>query len=266
MYWQKRFNRINQKQNLEDKIQEICRDNKNFGYRRVWGVLRRQGQKINKKCVQRIIRKLKLQVTSFTRKSRKCSPYKGRAGKIMRNRINRRFKTKVIHQKITTDTSEFKYYEVDNNGHMVIKKLYLDPFMDMFNSEIISYSISKRPSADGIMSALKKAIEITSDCPYGRTFHSDRGWAYQMKSYTNELGKNKIFQSMSRKGNCYDNSIMENFFGIMKQEMYYGHTYYSYEELSKAIEQFIRYYNKQRIKEKLGWMSPVGYRLNSSLA
>ena len=148
MYWQKRLNRINQKQNLEDKIQEICRDNKNFGYRRVWGVLRRQGQKINKKCVQRIIRKLKLQVTSFTRKSRKYSSYKGRVGKIMRNRINRRFKTNVIHQKITTDTSEFKYYEVDEKGRMTMHKLYLDPFMDMCNGEILSYRIDKNPSAN----------------------------------------------------------------------------------------------------------------------
>ena len=55
---------------------------------------------------------------------------------------------------------------------------------------------------------------------------------------------------------------MENFFGIMKQEMYYGVVYYSYDELKEAIEQYIKYYNEQRIKEKLGWMSPVEYRLN----
>ena len=145
---------------------------------------------------------------------------------------------------------------------MVIKKLYLDPFMDMFKSEIISYSISKRPSAEGIMSALKKAIEITSDCPYGRTFHSDRGWAYQMKSYTNELGKNKIFQSMSRKGNCYDNCIMETFFGRMKNEMYYGYEqeYGSFELFSKAVDEYIDYYNNRRIQAKTKWMPPVKYR------
>ena len=108
---------------------------------------------------------------------------------------------------------------------MIIKKLYLDPFMDMFNSEIISFSISKHPSAQAIMNALNDAIDITDDCPYRRTFHSDRGWAYQMKVYAHTLKENKIFQSMSRKGNCHDNSVMENFFGIMKQEMYYGKVY-----------------------------------------
>ena len=102
----------------------------------------------------------------------------------------------------------------------------------------------------------------TSDCQYRRIFHSDQGWAYQMKSYIRILEENKIFQSMSRKGNCHDNAVMENFFGIMKQEMYYGKVYYSYEELKVAIEKYIKYYNEQRIKEKLGWMSLVEYRVS----
>ena len=71
---------------------------------------------------------------------------------------------------------------------------------------------------------------MTSDCPYRRTFHSDQGWAYQMKSYTKRLKEERIFQSMSRKGNCLDNSVMENFFGLLKQEIYYGRIYHSYEE------------------------------------
>ena len=102
----------------------------------------------------------------------------------------------------------------------------------------------------------------TCDCPYRRTYHSDQGWAYQMKAYVNTLKENKIFQSMSRKGNCHDNSVMENFFGIMKQEMYYGKVYYSFDELKNAIERYIHYYNTRRIKQKLGGLSPVNYRLN----
>ncbi len=145
---------------------------------------------------------------------------------------------------------------------MVIKKLHLDPFLDMFNGEVLSYSISQTPSAGSILSAQKQAIAITADCPYRRTFHSDRGWAYQMSAYAHVLRDNKIFQSMSHKGNCYDNSIMENFFGILKQEMYYGISYFSFDELKYAIKQYIRYYNEKRIKEKLGWMSPVEYRIS----
>ena len=69
---------------------------------------------------------------------------------------------------------------------------------------------------------------------------------------------------MSRKGTCLDNSIMENFFSILKQEIYYGRIFYSYEELKNEIERFIKYYNEDRIKEKLGWMSPVKYRIHHS--
>ncbi len=241
---------------------DIHDNNKDYGYRRMYGELRKQGYIVNKKKVQRIMQKLSLQVMSFTRKSRKYSSYKGKVGTVAHNRIRRRFNTHIPHQKITTDTTEFKYYEVDSKGHMTMHKLYLDPFMDMCNGEIISYGIDKHPSATNVMNALDKAIKITSDCPYRRTFHSDQGWAYQMKAYTHRLKEERIFQSMSRKGNCHDNSVMENFFGLLKQEMYYGVVYYSYEELKDEIECYIKYYNEQRIKEKLGWMSPVQYRLN----
>ena len=261
MYWQKRFDRENPDYEIEEKILEIRKNNKDYGYRRVLGELRNQGYCVNKKKVQRIMQKLGLQVTSFTRKSRKYSSYKGKLGMVAPNRIRRRFNTHIPHQKITTDTTEFKYYEIDSNGHMTMHKLYLDPFMDMCNGEIISYGIAKQPSARNVMDALEQALAITSDCPYRRTFHSDQGWAYQMKAYSHRLKEERIFQSMSRKGNCHDNSVIENFFGLLKQEIYYGVVYYSYEELKSEIERYIKYYNEQRIKEKLGWLSPVQYRL-----
>mgnify|MGYP003316522335 FL=1 len=266
MYWQKRFDKENPDQELEDAILKIREENENYGYRRIHALLLKQGYKLNIKRTRRIVRKLGLQVTSFTRKSRKYSSYKGNVGKIAPNRIHRRFETSIPHQKITTDTSEFKYYEIDEKGKLTIKKLYFDPFVDMFNLEVLSYSITKQPSAEGILKAQQKAIEVTSDCIYRRTFHSDRGWAYQMKIYSRNLKDNKIFQSMSRKGNCYDNSIMENFFGILKQEIYYGNTFYSFEELKDAIEKYIVYYNNIRIKSKLNWMSPVEYRLSQLAA
>ena len=258
----KRFDRENPDKVLEETILAIRASNKDYGYRRVVGELNNQGYKVNKKKVQRIMQKLGLQVTSFTRKSRKYSSYKGKVGTVAPNRIKRRFNTHIPHQKITTDTTELKYYEVDTKGHMTMHKLYLDPFMDMCNGEILSFGIDKHPSAKNVMDALEQAIEITSDCPYRRTFHSDQGWAYQMKAYSHRLKQEHIFQSMSRKGNCLDNSVMENFFGLLKQEIYYGVVYYSYEELKAEIERYIKYYNEQRIKEKLGWMSPVQYRLH----
>jgi putative uncharacterized protein (fragment) len=90
-----------------------------------------------------------------------------------------------------------------------------------------------------------------------RIFHFDQRWAYQMKSYTNRLKEERIFQSMSRKGNCLDNSVMENFFGLLKQEIYYGRVYHSCEELKTAIEEYVVYYNERRIKKSLGWMDPA---------
>ena len=161
MYWQKRFDKKNPDKEIEEKIFEIREVHKDYGYRRMLGELRNQGYVINKKKVQRIMQKYKLQVTSFTRKSRKYSSYKGKVGTVAPNRIRRRFKTHIPHQKITTDTTEFKYYEVDAKGHMTTHKLYLDPFMDMCNGEILSYGIDKKPSAKNVMDALDKAIEKT---------------------------------------------------------------------------------------------------------
>ena len=260
MYWKKRFDRKNKDEAFENQIKKIRKDNPNYGYRRIHAMLRRIGLVINKKKVQRLVQKLKLQVRNFARKSRKYYSYKGTVGKVAPNRIKRRFNTSVVHQKITTDTSEFKYYETDKSGNMQVKKLYLNPFLDMFNGEIISYSITTSPSLEAIITPLEEAIEKTSDCKYKRIFHSDQGWAYQLKQYTNRLEDNGILQSMSRKGNCLDNSPMENFFGILKQEIYYGRTFKSFNELKKTIEEYIKYYNEDRIKEKLGYLSPVEYR------
>jgi len=259
MYWQKRFDKINKDAVLEEKIIDIRANHKNYGYRRIYGHLRNQGIIINKKKVQRLVQKLKLQVTSFGRKS-KYSSYKGNIGKLSDNLVNRNFKSELPHQKITTDTSEFKYYTTDDKGNMRVGKLYLNAFLDMYNSEIISYSISKRPTMQAILTPLEEAINITSDCKERRIFHSDQGWGYQINQYTQRLKQYGISQSMSRKGNCLDNAPMENFFGILKQEMYYGQTYKSYEQLKQSIEIYIEYYNEKRIKEKLGYLSPVEYR------
>ncbi|TDM42458.1 IS3 family transposase [Macrococcoides goetzii] len=261
MYWQKQFDKENKDQKIENQIKEIFKENAmNYGYRRITGELRNRGYIINHKKVQRIMSKLNLKSISFTRKNRKYSSYKGKIGRIADNLVNRRFDTNIPYQKITTDTSEFKYHYLNENGLICTGKLYLDPFMDLFNREIISYSISKKPNGEGIMSALTKAVALTDACEFRRTFHSDQGWAYQMKKYRQKLKDNKIFQSMSRKGNCLDNSPMESFFSILKQEIFYGKVYESYEQLEAAIENYIWYYNNKRIKSKLEWKSPIGFR------
>ena len=108
MYWQKRLDRENPDKELEEKILKIRKVHKNYGYRRIVGELRNQNIVVNKKKVQRTMQKLDIQVTSFTRKSRKYRSYKGKVGTVAPNRIRRRFNTHIPHQKITTDTTEFK--------------------------------------------------------------------------------------------------------------------------------------------------------------
>lgn len=260
MYWQKRFHRKNPNQEVEEEIESIRNEHKDYGYRRMTKELENRGYCMNKKKVQRLIQKLGLQVRSYTHKSRRYSSYKGTVGHIAKNMIRRRFYTPIPHQKITTDTTEFKYFETDQTGTIRQQKLYLDPYLDMYNSEVLSYRISRHPNALAIMEGLKEAIEKTNDCLFRRTFHSDQGWAYQMKRYTATLKEQDIYQSMSRKGNCLDNSPIENFFSILKQEMYHGKIYRSFHELKKAIEEYIMYYNDKRMKMKLNGMSPVQFR------
>ncbi len=235
---------------------EIRAQHPNAGYRPMVELLKQRSIYVNHKKVQRLMKKLQLEVTSYWRKSRKYNSYKGQIGKIAENKLKRHFTTPLPHQKITTDTTEFKYYEEG-----IQKKLYLNPFLDLFNNEIISYTISQRPTYQAISSALYQALEITSDCSYRRTFHSDQGWAYQLKTYVTTLKSHNIIQSMSRKGNCYDNAVMENFFGLLKQEIYHGRIFNSFDELKNEIIEWIEYYNTYRIKKKLNWMSPIQYRL-----
>jgi len=256
-YHVKRMNRENPDSELEEEIQSIFKEhNGNYGYRRICLELRNKEKKINHKKVQRIMRKLDLKGKKFMRKSRRYSSYKGTVGTVAKNRIRRRFQTPVCYQKLATDITEFKCLD----GF----KLYLSPIMDMYNGEILSYGIGMRPTLDFVLKPLEETLEIIKDAKFRTTIHSDQGWHYQHRNWVKKLKKHNVFQSMSRKGNCIDNSPMENFFGLLKQEMYYGEVLCTYDELKKKIETYIDYYNTKRIKQKLAGMSPIQYRLHTS--
>lgn len=219
-----------------------------YGYRRIYLELRAQGYVINH---QRIMNEMGLKCEKFTRKSRYKS-YKGKVGKVAQNLLNRRFDTHIRLQKLVTDVTEFKCTRD--------QKLYLSPFMDLYNGEIISFGISNSPTLDFVLEPLNEALGIIKDeAEYRSTIHSDQGWHYQHNTWVKTLKKNKIFQSMSRKATCADNAAMENFFGILKQEMYYGEELVHYEELKRKIEEYVNYYNNKRIKAKLAGLSPIQY-------
>lgn len=183
---------------------------------------------------------------------KKYKSYKGTIGKIAPNIINRDFHADAPNQKWTTDVTEFKLFN---------KKLYLSPILDMYNSEIISYNISTRPNLSMVMDMLDKAfIKIPDNTNI--IMHSDQGWHYQHNLYQRRLKEKGIIQSMSRKSTCLDNSIMENFFGLLKSELLYLKKFESIDEFKIELEKYIYWYNNNRIKLKLK-MSPVEYKIKN---
>ena len=238
-----------------------------YGYRRITLELTNRGFHINHKKVKRLMKRLGLYGIA---PKAKYKSYKGAINGTVKNQLlnkvvdeenhktcyERDFTTTECDEKWTTDISEF---------HIAAGKLYLSPILDMHSREIISFSISNSPNYEQTKEMLNYAFKTHKDLK-GLIFHSDQGWQYQMQPYHKVLKEQGIIQSMSRKGNCLDNSPMENFFGIMKREMFYGHEYEfkTLDELRIAMKEYIKYYNTQRITVKLKGLTPIQYR-NQSL-
>ena len=140
------------------------------------------------------------------------------------------------------------------------QKLYLPPILDLFNGEVVSYSLSCHPNFKQITDMLEDAFQKLPDKVDDLILHSDQSWQYQMKSYQNLRKAKGITQSMSRKATCLDNAVAENFFGLLKTELFYLEKFDSLDQLEKAIVEYIDYYNNRRIKLKLNGLSPVQYR------
>ena len=234
------------------EIANIFNTNKGrYGYRRVLMVLRDKGYSINHKTVLKLMNSLGLK--GKQRKNDKYHSYKGEVGKVADNLLKREFYAAKPFEKLTTDVTQFKVCN---------EKVYLSPVMDLFNREIVSYSISLSPNLFQIREMLDGLFD---KLPPDATplFHSDQGWQYQHAEYQRLLATHNITQSMSRKGNCMDNGAMENFFGRLKVEMFYGEHFDSVNSFIHELENYIDYYNNERISTKLKGMSPVQYRTHS---
>ena len=177
MYWQKKWSEKDKDQALKDEILSIRHEHKDYGYRKIHLELKNRGWSVNKKKVQRLIQVMGLQVLSYGRKYKKYNSYKGVVGHIKKNRINRRFNTSIPYQKITTDTTEFKYYEEDHTGKHQTKKLYLDPYMDMYNLEIISYVLSDQPNGITMLQGLEELSNAPIPAPIAAPFTPIAGGA-----------------------------------------------------------------------------------------
>lgn len=261
-----KLNKPDKDAEIKALILEIFYDHKcTYGSLRVTAELRSRGYLINHKKVYRLMHEMGLK--SPVRRA-KYKSYKGCIGKICGNLLldkhvdtikhktlyKRNFKTSGLNQKWVTDVTEF---------HIASGKVYLSAIMELYNREIIGYDVSYTPNLNQVLNMLKMAIGKFDNLD-NLIIHSDQGWQYQQKAYQDLLKSKNIRQSMSRKGNCLDNSMMENFFGILKTEMFYGHEheFTSLEMLKRIIEEYICYYNEERISAINNWETPSMTRQN----
>ncbi|AEX13945.1 IS3-like element IS1221A family transposase [Mesomycoplasma hyorhinis] len=219
-----------------------------YGKRRIKAELNNRDYKIGFKKVRRLMEKFNLKAIC---PRKKYKSYKGTVGKIADNILNRNFVATQPNQKWTTDVTEF-------SGPF--GKAYLSPILDMFNGEVIAWDLSTSANNQQIRKMLQRAFSKHKNLE-GLIFHSDQGWQYQHKQFSEKLKQKGITQSMSRKGNCLDNSIIESFFGTLKRECFYGREkeFLTFKQLHKAIANYIYYYNHKRIKDKIKWMSPIKF-------
>lgn len=221
-----------------------------MGYRQVRMALRAEhGLAISGKTVLRLMRE---EGCACRIRRKRYSSYRGEAGKTAKNILNREFSANAPMTKLVTDVTEFK---------VAGAKAYLSPVMDLFNNEIVAFSISRRPNmaqVDEMMAQLAR-LEL-GDSPL---LHSDQGWQYQQLNYREKLGELGIAQSMSRKATCLDNACMEGFFGHMKDEFYRGRRFASFEAFEAELTAYIHYWNSGRYQAGLKGMTPVQYRGHS---
>ncbi|WP_368407652.1 IS3 family transposase [Chryseobacterium edaphi] len=247
-YHQKMLRKNDKYAEIKTMIKQIYHRHKGcFGYRRITLAMKEKGIIINHKTVMRLMKVLGLKSIIRIKEYRS---YRGDLGKTAPNILERNFKTNQPNKKWATDVTEFN---VSGN------KLYLSPIIDLFNGEIISYELAERPAFAQVVNMLKKSFRKIKNTE-NIILHSDQGWQYQMKAYKHLLKQKGIIQSMSRKGNCLDNAIIENFFGTLKSEMFYTKKFKTIEDLKKEIKEYINYYNNDRIRLNLKGKSPVQYR------
>lgn len=243
------------RQNQPDKysmekagIIAIFHENKGrYGYRRITMELRSRGFALNHKTVQRLMKELGLVCRV---RMKKYKSYKGEVGKVAENLLNRDFTAKKPNRKWVTDVTEF---------HLFGQKLYLSPILDLCSRDIVSYTISDKPVLSMVTEMLDKAFKQLPD-DTGLILHSDQGWQYQHKQYQRMLRKKAVRQSMSRKGNCLDNAVMENFFGHLKTELLYLQEFESIEHFKAELIDYLDYYNNRRIKANLKGLPPAIHR------
>ena len=232
----------------KEEIKRIFHENKGrYGYRRVTTALRNSGFTLNHKTVQRLMKEMGLVCRVRMKKYRS---YKGEQGTVAPNLLNREFTAEKPNQKWVTDVTEFRLFG---------QKLYLSPIFDLYSGDVVTYTLSDSPNLSMVITMLEQAFQkIPNDT--NLILHSDQGWHYRHKHYVAMLKEKGVRQSMSRKGNCYDNAVMENFFGHLKSELLYLQEFDSLDHFKQELIDYIDYYNNRRIKARLKGLPPALHR------
>lgn len=211
-------------------------------------VLRTQGWKVNHKLVFKLMDQMGLK--SKVRRRKKYTSYTRGVTRSADNILGRRFTPEHPNAVWVSDVTEFR---------VAGRKVYLSPVMDLYDRLILAYELSTSPSTVLTSTSLRTALEEHQPGK-GLLVHTDRGVHYHHFSWRRLIEQTGAVQSMSRKGNCYDNAVMENFFGHLKAEMYHGEHFASVDEFSEAIDRHITWYNTDRIQERIKGLAPMHYR------
>ena len=232
------------------RIKELCKEHKyTYGYRKITFLLRKEMQ-VNHKVVQRIMQTYGWNCQVKIKKAHRPGSVYFQTS----NLIDRKFHSKKPLEKITTDITYLDYGP---------RRLYLSSIMDLFNGEILSYTISDKQDIACVLDTLNQLKNLPENC----TLHSDQGSVYTSYAYYEVTKAKNIIRSMSRKGTPADNAPIESFHSTLKSETFsiQPELGCSTTSVIETVQNFIKYYNEKRIQQKYGYLSPIDYRKQATV-
>jgi len=228
-----------------------------LGYRRMTLYINRLNNKhYSKNRVHRVMKVINIH--SVIRRKRK--KYQSVAPETTaENILDRNFYATAPNEKWATDVTEFKWYEGP-----IVHKIYLSAILDMYDLYPVAWVVSNRNDNKLVLDTFAQAVRNNPDAK--PIFHSDRGFQYTSKIFQNKLQTQGMTQSMSRVGHCIDNGPTENFWSIVKSEMYYLNHFADEASLRKAIADYMTFYSTERMQERFGGKTPAEVRAEALVA
>ncbi|MCM3355089.1 IS3 family transposase [Bacillus halotolerans] len=243
--WKKNLMKDHPKRHLEKQIGTLCREHKyRYGYRKITAILKKE-MRINHKTVQRIMQKNQWQCRVKVKKRKK----NGQPYAVVDNILDRNFQSDHPLEKLVTDITYLPYGQ---------KQLYLSSILDVYNGEVIAFTIGDKQDTDFVLNTLGQLPTLPQNC----VLHSDQGSVYTSYEYQKAVKTKGITMSMSRKGTPADNASIESFHSSLKSETFYLNSINRTTTaiVERTVKEYIYYYNNIRIQTKLNSQSPISYR------